>query len=243
VGPPRDGVESSGTPGSVVDGHRSRTAVAGGLERPTRRSERRGPRRRVLRPFPAYMALLQVGLAVPGPSPAPRWALTPPFHPCLIPSTRPGEPGRAQGHRRFALCCAVPGLAPGGRYPPPCPGEPGRSSKLALRGRLDDSAATVSHPLRLGRSARREGPLRAGLPARGEPSDTSRPRGHGGRGLRRRRRRQARAAPHVPSASLRAPRWPALAQQATYHSREARWSCGIRRLEGPPCACCPWSSS
>jgi len=31
--------------------------------------------------------------------------------------------------RRFAFCCTFPILADGGRYPPPCPAEPGLSSR------------------------------------------------------------------------------------------------------------------
>ena len=31
--------------------------------------------------------------------------------------------------RRFAFCCTFPDLAAGGRYPPPCPAEPGLSSR------------------------------------------------------------------------------------------------------------------
>ena len=58
-----------------------------------------------------YAVLLQAGLAMPSPSPGPRWALTPPFHPC-----RPGQRPR----RRFAFCGAFPGVAPGGCYPSPC---------------------------------------------------------------------------------------------------------------------------
>jgi len=38
----------------------------------------RGPR-----PCRPYLTLLPVGLAVPPPLPGARWALTPPFHPCL----------------------------------------------------------------------------------------------------------------------------------------------------------------
>ena len=48
----------------------------------TRRSAARGP----------YLALLPVGLAVPELLPAPRWALTPPFHP--YPSADPAGPDR-----------------------------------------------------------------------------------------------------------------------------------------------------
>ena len=38
--------------------------------------------RRVATPRDPYLALLPVGLAEPVPLPVPRWALTPPFHPC-----------------------------------------------------------------------------------------------------------------------------------------------------------------
>ena len=55
-----------------------------------------------------YSVLLLAGLAMPSLLPATRWALTPPFHPSLT------------GVRRFAFCGAIPGVAPGGRYPPPC---------------------------------------------------------------------------------------------------------------------------
>ena len=36
--------------------------------------------------------------------------------------------------RRSALCCTVPRVTPGGRYPPPCPAEPGLSSTTPVRG-------------------------------------------------------------------------------------------------------------
>jgi len=36
-------------------------------------------------PWLPYLALLRTGFAVPGLLPVPRWALTPPFHPYLIP--------------------------------------------------------------------------------------------------------------------------------------------------------------
>src|SRR5881394_4057233 len=57
-----------------------------------------------------YLVLLPVGFAVPLALPLARWALTPPFHPCL-----PGEPAR-----RSVLCGTFPGVAPAGRYPAPC---------------------------------------------------------------------------------------------------------------------------
>jgi hypothetical protein len=66
-------------PGSVVDNHSSRRAVASTLKQPTRKQ--REPR--LMLP---YLALLQMGFAVPSVLPRPRWALTPPFHPYLIPS-------------------------------------------------------------------------------------------------------------------------------------------------------------
>ena len=69
----------------------------------TRRSAARGP----------YLALLPVGLAVPELLPAPRWALTPPFHP--YPSGDPA--GRTEG--RFHFCGAFRRVAPPGRYPAP----------------------------------------------------------------------------------------------------------------------------
>jgi hypothetical protein len=49
-------------------------------------------------------------VAVPGLSPALRWALTPPFHPC-------------RGLRPLAVCSLLPAprVAPGGRYPHPLP--------------------------------------------------------------------------------------------------------------------------
>src|SRR5215207_2212872 len=55
------------------------------------RLDRGGP------PLAAYLALLPLGFAVPLVLPPARWALTPPFHPCLC----AGEPG----HRRSVLCC------------------------------------------------------------------------------------------------------------------------------------------
>jgi len=48
-------------------------------------------------------------------------ALTAPFHPCRK---------TLNISRRFPFCCTVPSLAAGGCYPPPCPVEPGLSSRL-----------------------------------------------------------------------------------------------------------------
>ena len=55
-----------------------------------------------------YSVLLLAGLAMPSLSPGTRCALTAPSHPCR------------RRRRRFAFCGAIPGVAPGGRYPPPC---------------------------------------------------------------------------------------------------------------------------
>ena len=63
-----------------------------------------------------YLALLQVGLAVPVLLPVPRWALTPPFHPYH------------SKEWRSVLCGAFPRVSPAGRYPAPCLVEPGLSS-------------------------------------------------------------------------------------------------------------------
>ena len=51
------------------------------------------------------------------------WSLTPPFHPYLVRAAfKPARP------RRSVLCGTGLRVTPSGRYPPPCPAEPGRSS-------------------------------------------------------------------------------------------------------------------
>ena len=105
------------------DDHSSRPAIAGRLSRPTRTlsaSDGLSDARSARGP---YSVLLQAGLAMPSLSPGPRWALTPPFH-----------PSRPVG-RRFAFCGAIPGIAPGGRYPPPC--HRGARTFLGVRRRRD----------------------------------------------------------------------------------------------------------
>ena len=64
-------------PGSVVDSHSSRPAIAHWLKQPTR--VQYGPY--LMNP---YLALLRVGLPCRGLLPAARCALTAPFHPYLI---------------------------------------------------------------------------------------------------------------------------------------------------------------
>ena len=104
-------------PGSVPPGAAKRRALAIiPLDRPSRDGSRDlpgplGPTTAlppVLRAHGPYSVLLLAGLAMPSLLPGTRWALTPPFHPSH------------SGERRFAFCGAIPGVAPGGRYPPPC---------------------------------------------------------------------------------------------------------------------------
>lgn len=54
----------------------------------------------------------------------------------------------AEGHRRSVLCCAFPGFAPGGRYPPSCPVEPGLSSKTSRSSRSPGPLARASYQSR-----------------------------------------------------------------------------------------------
>ena len=110
--------EQTCKPGSVESGHFSRTAVARRFQRSTRKCWRTGPVRAGTNPAPSCLILLPVGFAVPARSPAPRCALTAPFHPY-----RAGWPAR-----RFVFCGTVPILADGGCYPPLRPVEPGLSS-------------------------------------------------------------------------------------------------------------------
>src|SRR5262245_61100616 len=96
-----------------------------------------------------------MGFTLPVRSPKPRCALTAPFHPypssvqCALGS---GHENRSQSTsrpkfrtqslsctlptahcpllRRYLFCGTIPVLADGGRYPPPCPVEPGLSSHV-----------------------------------------------------------------------------------------------------------------
>ena len=60
--------------------------ITGHLKRPTRWLDRADPH--CLRSTPAYLVLLRGGFTMPVLLPVRRWALTPPFHPCLIPVAR-----------------------------------------------------------------------------------------------------------------------------------------------------------
>ena len=63
---------------------------------------------------------LRVGFTQPLTLPQERWSLTPPFHPY-------------RQSRRFLFCCTGLRVAPTGRYPAPCPAEPGLSSPKRAR--------------------------------------------------------------------------------------------------------------
>ena len=95
-----------------LDGHLSRTAVAGSLKQPTRKLTGRHM-------LPAR-SCFGWGLHVPRLLPAGRWSLTPPFHP----------------YRQKAavyFCCTVPEVAFARRYLASCPVKPGLSSPAPFR--------------------------------------------------------------------------------------------------------------
>jgi len=123
-------------PGSVVDSHSSRPAIAHWLKQPTRVQ---------YGPYHAnpYLALLRVEFTVPRTvaSRAVRSYRT------LSPLPDPTY----VGHRRFALCCTCRRLAPPRRYLAPCPMEPGLSSPSSVSPERDgNEAATVwSTPARI----------------------------------------------------------------------------------------------
>ncbi len=115
--------ESVCTPGSVPargcpragDGHPSRTRVATRLERSTRELGRAALERSLsdLAPGGVYRA-----------APVTRHAGGLLHHRFTLTAHR----GRNPEARRSVFCGTVPRVTPGGRYPPPCPSEPGRSS-------------------------------------------------------------------------------------------------------------------
>ena len=143
---PSRGLRWIGKPGSVVERHSSGMDVTNHLKRPTRRLGRVNPRR--LRGAPAYLVLLPGGFAVPVLLPVRRWALTPPFHPCLF---------RLRGHRRFVLCCTFRRVAPPWCYQAQHPAEPGLSSALADSDALIHGSTVSPHHRRPLGSFRRQG--------------------------------------------------------------------------------------
>ena len=123
-------------PGSVVDSHSSRPAIAHWLKQPTR--VQYGPYH-----VNPYLALLRVECTMPRTvaSRAVRSYRT------LSPLPDPA----CAGHRRFALCCTCRKLALPRRYLAPCPMEPGLSSPPSVSPERDGKeAATVwSTPRRI----------------------------------------------------------------------------------------------
>jgi hypothetical protein len=117
-------------------GHPSRAAVAGSLVRSTREHRAGSPQTLAQASWPkpgALLTLLQVGFTEPPQSPA---ALVVSYT-----TVSPLPPGHGRG--RSAFCGTVPRVAPGRRYRPPCPVEPGPSSpgREARRDRPADSPA------------------------------------------------------------------------------------------------------
>jgi len=109
------------------DDHSSRTAVASRLKQPTRTTGLKRPWELAPSCYP-YSVLLPVGFTLPWPLPAPRCALTAPFHPYLSPKWQAvslsvalslGSPPPAINRHRFSM-------------------EPGLSSRLATGGRPTD---------------------------------------------------------------------------------------------------------
>ena len=123
--------ESADKPGSVEGNHPSGTRVAARLERPTRKPPRAAGADPATRTLP-YLALLQVGFAVP-----------PNVATGAVRSYRTVSPLPAglRRHRRFTFCCTFRGLAPPRRYLAPCSVEPGLSSAKSRSDCLADSRA------------------------------------------------------------------------------------------------------
>ena len=129
-------MELTGKPGSVVDSHSSRPAIAHWLKQPTR--VQYGPYH-----VNPYLALLRVEFTLP------RTVASRAVRSYRTLSPLP-DPTYA-GHRRFALCCTCRRLAPPRRYLAPCPMEPGLSSPSSVSPERDgNEAATVwSTPRRI----------------------------------------------------------------------------------------------
>ena len=95
------------------DGHSSRTAVTDSLQRPTRKHGRTTLNASLLGLAPGGVYLASTVTSGPG-------ELLP--HPFTRTCLRRSFGGRT------ALCGTIPGVTPAGRYPAPCPVEPGLSS-------------------------------------------------------------------------------------------------------------------
>ena len=143
-------------PGSVVDSHSSRPAIAHWLKQPTR--VQYGPYH-----VNPYLALLRVEFTVPrtvtsravrsyrtlSPLPDPACASHRRFALCCTgrgfpPQALPVHPYLPLARGAVSLCCTFLGVASTGSYPAPCPMEPGLSSPPPVSPeRDDDEAATV----------------------------------------------------------------------------------------------------
>jgi hypothetical protein len=111
-------VPAAGYP-SAGDDHSSSAIVADGVERPTRRHGRAALGASLLGLAPGGVFRASDVTAEPG-------ELLP--HPFTLTSLRQGFGGRSP------LCGTFPGVTPAGRYPAPCPAEPGLSSPRLCRG-------------------------------------------------------------------------------------------------------------
>ncbi len=121
--------ELTDKPGSVVDSHSSRPAIAHWLKQPTRIQY--GPYH-----VNPYLALLRVEFTVP--RTVARRAVR--SYRTLSPLPDPTY----ASHRRFVLCCTGRRLAPPRRYLALCPMEPGLSSPSPVSPEEDgNEAATV----------------------------------------------------------------------------------------------------
>jgi hypothetical protein len=121
-------------PGSVPrgeprgGGHLSGTAVTRRLKRPTRGHWARGSPGAPKGAAPAAWPCSGWGLPCAGALPPGRWALTPPFHPCLH------DPGSSRADRRSVFCGPVHGSPRPGVTRHPAPLEPGLSSGREIPG-------------------------------------------------------------------------------------------------------------
>ena len=122
------------------DDHFSRTPIARRLQQPTRKSiTSRTDSRSPWRTAPC-LVLLRVGFTKPAESPRPLVRSYRTISPLPVPRPMPSTGG---GHRRCVFCCTFPDLAIGRRYRPPCPAEPGLSSR-----RRSPASRRSSGPLR-----------------------------------------------------------------------------------------------
>ena len=108
--------------------HSSRIAVTGNLKQPTRKHGRAVLNAPLFGLAPGGVYLASDVTAEPGELLPHPFTLT-----CLryLPAVQLWQAGSSG--RRTSLCGTIPGVTPAGRYPAPCPVEPGLSSPLPLR--------------------------------------------------------------------------------------------------------------